>query len=70
MERMVCSANIEPLFSACWGFQGQDLARPDTTRPHDSSLVRRLKKIDYCEFQKQNKQKRLLWPHSPVEAPG
>lgn len=50
------------LFSKHWApvlcFLGISGARPrpDSTRPHDSSLVRRLKKIDNCEFQKQNKQ--------------
>lgn len=30
--------------------------RPDSLGPHDSGLVGRLKKIDNCKFQKQNKQ--------------
>lgn len=55
MEGMVCSANTEPLSWACWGFQGQDPG-PDSPGAHDSSLVGRLKKIDNCKFQKQNKQ--------------
>lgn len=54
----------------CVGLLGASGARPrlDSPAPHDSSLVGRLKKLD--KFQKQIEQKRLLWAHSPVEAPG
>lgn len=59
MEKMVFSANTEPLYCACWGFQGHDLGL--TPGPHDSSLVGKLKKTDNCKFQKQNKQIKMAF---------